>query len=259
MNALIPRQKSSVPILDKNHMMCKLIKTHFIGFFDDIYIPYKYFRKGKWNIKKIISSNKDALYYNPKFASQSDKYRFSEIFDRYAVMIEDILSPDNKLNHYLKRWTDVTDNKFIDRSKNSYLKSIFIDKKYRHISPTHIVKLFIECSKETEIKTIAISNFEKILDEIISKAQKYIAIFKAAYDLIIDKYVYFKAEITDSDTYELFNSIFLAIINFADKMIELNIYTIHVLVNDIIGELTPFDDINYYTPECFGGKDLYVI
>ncbi|AYV85070.1 MAG: hypothetical protein Satyrvirus3_1, partial [Satyrvirus sp.] len=52
--------------MDENKIICKLINIQFKEFFDNIYIPFKFFKYENWKINKVLYDNEDALFYNPK-------------------------------------------------------------------------------------------------------------------------------------------------------------------------------------------------
>jgi len=55
------------------------------------------------------------------------------------------------------------------------------------------------------------------------------------------------------------NSILLAIIDLSEKLIELNVYAIHPIVNNSINYYTPLDDINLYDPVENDNRPIYII
>lgn len=192
-------------------MICILIKKHIENFYDNIYIPYIFFKKNDWDIKKTLLENKDILYYNEKYLINDDKKIFNNIFKNYVKMIEKIMS--NELYIYLKK----EDNN-LKKIINSY-----------PISPIYIIELY----KNNKIDE---------LDEIMEKVKKEKKKFKIIFKKIIKEYVYN----TSKDlVYKLgfINSVLMEILKLADKLIKLNVYAIHSIISNIIDDILPLDEI----------------
>lgn len=176
-------------------------------------------------------------------------------------MIEDIFSPDSKLYNFLKKWTDTSGIKWKSNGEKSYLKSILTNRKYQVISPLYITSIYCEYIKKYENNYDKFNGiFEKHLNNIIINFKNECKKFKKQYNEIVDSYVY-EHPLTNDPSYVLgfINSVILAILIFAEKLIELNIYAIHPIVVQLIEYYTPLDEINQYDPSENHGKKLCII
>ena len=256
-----------VKILDdktnENKTICRLINIHFKEFFDDIYIPFDFFRKDDWKINKVLYNNEDILFHNKTYLPEEDEPRFYEVFNKYIAVLEEILTPNNKLYCFLKRWTDTTQVKWKPNHSESCLRTLLIDRTYQSISPAYITNIYCEISKRYQDESDKIKpELEKHLNQIISDTEKEIEIFKKNYDEIISMYVYeYPFDMQDKNLYDLafINSILLEILNVSEKLIDLHIYTIHPIVNNVIEYYTPIDVINQYDPSDYGKRRICVV
>ena len=244
--------------------ICRLLNKNLPDFYDDIYIPYDLFKEGEWDINDILHKNADVLFYNKKCMTTDDDKRFYEVFDKYICLMEPIWEPDSQLRKYLKSWAK--------KSGVTYLKYIMTKDKYKIISPMFLAdtykKMYIKCDGGTELLKV---EYIKCLDKIMSVYENEIHLFKIEIDKIINAYVYEypiecisekeKVQPIDSLNYTkgFINSIILAIIEFAEKLITLNIYAIHTIVVDVINYYVPLDDINLYKRDEHSGKKLITI
>jgi len=74
-------------------------------------------------------------------------------------------------------------------------------------------------------------------------------VYEYPYD-VVKKDIYIKAFI---------NSIIMCILDFAEKLIDLNVYAVHPIIEEIIGYYTRLDEINSYVPADYGFKRLYIV
>ncbi len=141
---------TSESVDEQNWVVCRLINLQLKEFFDDIYIPFYCFKQNEWKISKVLYDNEDALFYNELFFTLNDNMKFHEVFAKYIAMIEEIMTKDNQLYVFLKKWTDKTNVRWKANlnSQNSYLKSILIDRRYQIISPSYMTDLYCELGKQ---------------------------------------------------------------------------------------------------------------
>ncbi len=139
------------------------------------------------------------------------------------------------------------------------------EEKYQIISPLVVVdtykKIYIKYKGDTNLCD---HKFRKRLDRIMSEFKKEVNNFKIIYREITDAYVYEYPQdmivVSDSDYIKGFiNSIILTIMDFAEKMIDLNIYAVHTIIIDIINYYVPLDDIYLHDPSKHQGKKLLTI
>lgn len=247
----------------ENKTTCRLINIHLKEFFDDIHIPYSFFRDDDWKINKILYKNEDMLYYNKKYLTEEDEERFFEVFDKFIAILEEILTPNNKLYSFLKKWTDMSHSKWKSINTRSYLKSLLIDRKYQFISPAYVTDVYCHISKKYREDTDKIkSELEDHLDFLVKNVKKEIKIFRKIYDDIVTLYVYeYPYDIQEKNCYNLafVNSIILEILNFAEKLIDLHVYAIHPIINNIIEYYTPLDEINQYEQDNYINRKISVV
>lgn len=246
---------------EENRSMCRLLKIHFSNFFDNIYIPFNFFRKECWDIRYVLDNNADSLFYNEKYMNEENKTKFEKTYKKYADMIEEIMSPGNKLAVFLKKWTDMTGISWKAKSINSYLKSILTNSRYEFISPLHITEIYCEYSNKYRDNSELIQNkMIKYVDKIRKKMRQSINLFKKEFEKNINDYVYKYPLIENKNFSKKFINILIkSIIIFSKKMIKLNIYCIHTIVNDIICFLIPLEEINNYDINEYHNRKIIVI
>ena len=257
-------EKSDQSKETKNKTICRMVNIQLRDFFDDIYIPYHYFRKAEWKISKVLYNNEDSLFYNEKYLTPEDKNRFYEVFDKFVNMIEEILSTENKLHTFLEKWTDTSDIRWRSLPTKSYLKSVLTKKEYQVISPLYVTNLYCELNAKYKDDKKVKKILEDHLDEVIKNVKKEMREFKKIYNSIVDSYTYEypldESECT-SDIYVkgFINSVILASLDYVEKLLDLNIYAVNPMVMDIIGFYTPLNEINTYDPSENDGRKLYIV
>ena len=253
---------SEDPSIENNRTICRLLKIHFPTFYDHIYIPFPFFRKGNWDISYIVDSNMDSIFYNEEYMSEENKNKFKKIFTKYSSIVGEIMDPNGKLINFLKGWTDMSNLTWRRKNKNSYLKSIITDAKYELISPAHITEIY--CEYNNKYKNDG-ELFKKKLTEYLEKIRKKIKsakkIFIKEYEDSINDYVY-KHPSDDRDgtfSKQFINNLIAKIGDFSEKMIKINVYGIHTMVDDIISFHIPLAEINDYNPEHYHYKKIIVV
>jgi hypothetical protein len=262
---------------EANRTVCRLLNIQIREFFDNIYIPFSHFKSEEWDISDVLNRNDDVLFYNENFMSDNvNEKHFYDVFDKYVKMIEEIMNPNSALMIFLKKWTDMSDIRWKSTLGKSYLKSILTGQEYDCISPIYIVNYYIGLTKkyqnmpdkakvQDQIKT----DIESHLDDIMKKVKRETNKFKRAYHKIVDAYVYqHPVDSIDEDnlnnekqTYvkDFICTVILAIVDFADKLIDLHIYKIHPIVLDVIDYYLPLDELNHYDLEEHDGRKMYII
>lgn len=248
--------------------VCRLFKIHLHQLYDHIYVPFYFFKNDFFNINKVLYNNDDILFYNSDFLIRNDKVLFYKVFDRYVSMLEEIFNPKNKLTLFLKKWTDTSnesDSKWYCTKTNSYLKLLLEKKKYSYISPLFIAEKYNKIvhkypSNEKKVKT----KIEKNLDSLIDAFKIELREFKKNYNDMLTTYVVNaplnkNTEIENDYTYCFVNSLLLEIIEFSNKLIDLNIYAIHTIVFNVINNYVPLDEINHYKESSNGNRKLYIV
>lgn len=231
-----------------NQTLCKQLKIHLKDFYDNIYIPFNFFKDNNWNINKVINDNDDALFYNKTYLTPTDEDRFYQVFDKYVIMIEEIMSPTNILSIYLKKWTDTSKKIWKSLPNKSFLKKILTTDKYQYISPNYIATLFREINIKFPDQPDKIrEEMRQQLNNLRKEIKTEINSFKNIYKKIIQSYV-FECPLNYNETRYyvkgFINSLIMAIVNFSEKLIDLNTYAIHSIVVDIIGFHISLDEIN---------------
>lgn len=248
--------------MSENEIICRLLRIHIKEFFKYIYIPFQHFKNNDWKINKILYNNEDILFYNKKYLTKDDETRFFEIYDKYIVLLEEILNPNNKLYPILKKWTDMDKKKWRANNVNSCLRSILTNNKYRYISPLYITNLYFDIQNKYPNNSKAKILLEKHLKEIIVNVKKEKTSFQKRYDEIVAMYVYQSPiNYEKKSNYELafINSIIMEILNFSEILIDNHIYAIHHIINSVIQYYTPLDDIYTYDESDYEHKKMYIV
>lgn len=231
-----------------NYASCRLIHLHLPDFYHNIYLPYKYFRNGNWDIVATIKENTDILFYSEDYMTADTIGRFHKVFDKLSALISTNLS-DLNLYHYLRDLTDDSDpKKWRVIHKHAYLKRIMTDDDYENISPEYITKMYLElCEMYPKDRNMMGQHLTVELDCIVEKGKSLINMFRRSYRRIVDAYVYYHPLVTDNAyTIAFVNKIMIAILDVASELINLHIYGIHPLITEIIDYYLPLDDINLY-------------
>ena len=255
--------ESDHPESDYNYSMCRLLKVNIDDFYENIHIPFLYFKDGEWDIKNIIEDNRDVLFYNEAYMSEEDKILFNKIFDRYSSQINSIMNPNSQLYEYLYKWTDFNKNIWKKKSNNNSLLYTTINK-FKNISPMYILKLYTKIvTKQTKldrdnIKKIMYKNLEPIDKNICTEIKK----FKRLYRETVDRFVYLHPSEYEYDSVYakgFINTLILEILDLADILIDNHVYAIHAIVAEIIDEYTPLDIINAYEISKHNGRNIYIV
>lgn len=254
-----------------NQVICRLLNLHLNDFFNDIFIPFDHFKHGNWKISKILYDNEDCIFYKEKYVPPEDRERFYEVFEKFTNMIENILDPKTKLCSFLKKLTNMDEPKWKYNGTQSYLRRIMKQQKYQTISPLYIIDTYCEISKKYAKEDDASVKETKIkeehgasLDAIIKKTTREIRIFIRKYNSIVESFVFENPiqhiEMKDNIYVMGFiNSVILAIFDFIDKLLDLNIYAVHTIVIDIIDYYLPLDDIYTYNPDTYNQRKLFIV
>jgi hypothetical protein len=247
--------------------VCRLLNVNIDDFFNNIYVPFTYFKNGNWDILAVLYKNTDALFFNESYMAAEDKERFNVIFEKYVEMMNKIFSPTSPLVSYLKKWTNMGRGKWTAIKVNSHLKSLLNDEKYNVLSPVYIIECFAKLNRsdnETGKKNMEyIKKAHKMeLNENMKKVKLEIKKFRQTYHEIVTSYVYeHPLDYTFGSSYIIgfVNTIILAIMDLAEALIPLNVYAIHSIVMDIISLYTSLDSVNQYNPTDYNGRDLYIV
>lgn len=245
-----------------NQEICRLIKLQIKDFFRYIYIPMGFFRDDNWEINKILYENKDCLFYNKIYLNDKDEAKFDEVFNKYVTQVESILSKNNLLL-FLKKWTNMTEENWTIKKNNSYLRTVINN--YPSISPLYISNFYCSLYKSHEMTDDKVkTELEKNLNGIMKNVKKEIKNFTKIYDAIIESYVY-KYPISNENfspknyVHKFLNTLLLSILDFCERLLCLNIYTLHPIVLEIINYYTPLDEINTFDPAENGNRKLYIV
>ena len=252
-------KNSTVNVVKGNELVCKLIRLQLTEFFDDIYISYDNFRDNNWEIDKTLCNNKDVLFYNNRYLKYKDEERFNEVFTRYVEMIKNIFSKESKLITYLDQWTDRSQNTWKIIRPCSYLKTILV-RDFQIISPAYTCDIYhFYIKKYGEDDKIKIAT-QQHLKDIKGKLNVEIKEFKKRYSQIVDKYVLnCPMDDYDSHTIEFVRNVILEILNLSEKLIGINIYCVHPIINYYTEYYLPLDEINNYNSKKYGHRELYII
>jgi len=236
----------------RNKSICFMLKRNFPDFYDRIYVPFKLFREGEWNISKVLRQNMDALYHNEEFVTNIDVARFDNVFGRYLDLIKKVFETDTQLEKYMIQWKE--------RRNETYLKKIIKGSKYNIITPFYLAdihkRLFVKYKTDTEKFD---KKYTRKLNETIESYRFEKKEFREKFNELLDAYVYeypIESPTMNSDknlaemyTKGFVNGMILAILDFADKLLDLRIYAIHHVVKSVINSYLPLDDINLLDPE----------
>jgi hypothetical protein len=175
-------------------------------------------------------------------------------------MIEGIMDPKSKYVKYMDSCTDKSAKKWTKLPNNGGINTLLSVDRYKMLSPKFIIDTYIPFSTLSNIESL--NKTMEILEVIISKVKKEISKFKSHYLNTLHEHIS-KFPIMDSKKKELGNNlmkdIFLLILKFANNMIILHVYPIHTIVNSVINEYTPLDNITSHDPDDYEGRDIFVI
>lgn len=256
---------------ENNKKTCRLLNIHLKKFFDDIYIPYDHFTSDRWKINKIIRNNEDSLFYNKTFLTSDIEENFHKVFNKYVHLIEGIMNPSNRLMVFLKKWTDMSGNKWKSIEINSYLKRLLTDHKYHKyqiISPQYVVIVYDDLCKQNRIDNDNINTdkvkfeLEEHLNDIMAKVRTEKKQFIKKYNDILTSFVY-KYHHNDlkqqNYVFQFIQNMLIIIFEFAHKLLDLNIYAIHTVISNIIGNYIPLNEINQYDPSENDGRKIIIV
>lgn len=226
-----------------NERICKLISSHLEYFFDFIYIPIDHFSTENWKIKEVLYENKDVLFYDKKYLSHD---QFRDVFDKYISMLENIFSPFGKLIFYIEQWNYLADE--------NLLKRLIVHKKYRYISPSYIANIYDDSIKKEKYWEVE-KKLSEHLDGIYHAAKKEMVQFKKHFLSIIMYHVYWFPFRTN----KLLEIVIKFILNLTEKMVGLNVYAIHPIVNNVVEFYLPLEEIIEYDLESNDGRELVIV
>ncbi|AGF85205.1 hypothetical protein QJ854_gp577 [Moumouvirus goulette] len=253
------KSKKDNKIIQKNRNVCKLLKKNIKDFYDNIYIPYKYFRNDKWNINKTLNNNEDVLFFNQEILFKQNCDRFYEVFDKYILLIEDIFNPKNMLNSFFKK---ISDTDIENNEKAKFLMKIINSRRYKYISPEYIINQYIDLKNNLSDENEVQKNLNDKLNKIMFETKICVREFKNNYKNILSKYICeypFDENLQSIHTKTFINNILLIIYCCCEKLLDLNIYACHPIILAIIEPTLPLDDIYLYEPENNKNKLLIIV
>lgn len=246
-----------------NRSTCRSIKSNYPKFYDNIYVPFNFFRNGGWNVKKVLLENPDAFFYNEEYITNLDKPRFDEVFNKYVETICEMFNESKMFNKSLLKWTSFERKTLLKRAINT--------PEYMCINPVYIGKelhkLNSKYGKENTSKIK--NNLCKILDKVVDKLKEEKRKFRKIFLGLLNSY-YVEYPINDivdliqnpdekkkyiniddkKDTQinhiyskGFINGVIMAILDFAERLIEINVYAVHKIVNDIVNFYISLDSI----------------
>jgi len=250
---------------EQNKTICRQINVQLREFFDDIYISFNCFKRNEWKISKVLYDNEDALFYNELFFTGNDNMKFNEVFAKYIAMIEEIMTADNQLYVFLKNWTDKSNFRWKAnlKSQNSYLKGILTNGNYQIISPSYITDIYCELGKQYRDNEALLKQlFENKLNHITHNTRTETSKFKQAFNSLLESYVYeqpLEYEQRPLYTLAFLNGIVMTIMDYAEKLIDLNVYAIHAIISQLIEYYIPLDEINGHDPSKNNNCEIIII
>ncbi|ANB50708.1 hypothetical protein [Powai lake megavirus] len=244
---------------EKNKKICRLLKKFIKNFYDNIHIPYHFFKENKWNISKTLNNNEDVLFYNEEFLISLNSDRFYEVFDKYILLMDDIFYPKNTLNLFLKKISKINID---DNNIAKYLINIFNNKKYRFISPEYVINKYFDYKNNSNNEHDIRTQLNDHLNEIMDKVRNHVKNFKMVYHEMLSHFISERPMDQDLQKNYVLNfigSVLISIFDFCEKIIELNIYAFHPIVLNIIESTLPLDDIFLHEPEKYKNKIMIVV
>uniref|UniRef100_A0A6C0CAX5 Uncharacterized protein n=1 Tax=viral metagenome TaxID=1070528 RepID=A0A6C0CAX5_9ZZZZ len=236
-----------------NKEICLLLRKYFKEFYNNIYVPIDFFKMNNWNVTEVLTDNIDVLYYNDKYFRKNDKI-FSVVFAKYVDLVKKNFSSNSNLKMLLSEFP-------ID----THFKEIISCRKYKFISPAYIADLYISCRDDSEQLKMMIKILDILFDEIKIKMSSFVDEFAKCFD----DYVRLaplnigigvnNTKIMQNYNQSYINDLSMIILNFAQELINMNVYAIHSLVNRVISIDFPYDIINQYDPEENNDRELIVI
>lgn len=241
------------------HRICRLLRLNIPDFYDNIYIPFDYFKAGKWDVLNVISENKDAIYYNKTHIYPKNKKYFDKVFKVYLETIMEIFNPKHNLFVFFEKWTDTSGVNWRGIKQKTYLYSLLHNSDYSHFSPIYLHDLYLEAIKKygPELSLVK-KRVETILDAQLEKVGKILENFEEDFIKIVDNFVYVKdsKKVLESD---LINNTIVLILKYTEKLLKENIYCIHPIISGIIDFSLPLDDIYTFDPDEHDGMELIIV
>lgn len=253
----------------RNRKFCRLIKVQMPSFYDNIFVPYHYFRDGRWDIRQIIYENTDALFYSEKYMSSSDQTKFEKLHLDYFNVIAEIMDPEGKLYRFLDKWTIQRGPfaKWRDSREGSHLKNLIL--KHDRISPFYFIDLYADAIKQNIEGTIEarkeniIAIMSKKIEVRVKNIRRHTIIFKKRYDALVSSFVFnypidfghdarerehgacddisFADKIAKYE-FNFVSKLLKSILNFADKLMSLDVYAVHAVITEIIDNFFDIDN-----------------
>ncbi len=251
------------PEPEKTKTMGRLIRIHIRSFFDNIYIPFKFFNNEEWVLEEILDKNKDVLFYHEDYISEANKKIFENIYSKFRNFLFEIFSTGTTFCNFLKKWTDMSDQKWKNNNTVSYLRKILSDEKYEYISPIHVTNLYFDISKKNKGNVDVIKKeLENQLNKINLQTKKETKKFKNTYHKLLTAYVInYPINIHDCRQYSIdfLNLVYVEICKFIDTLLDMHVYGFHPIIEDVVEDYTPFDFMYQYDKEDHDDREILVV
>lgn len=231
--------------VDKNKKICILIRKHLRHFYDNIYVPIEFFKINDWNVFQVLADNVDVLFYNGAYVRKGNHKTFSSAFRHYTNLVQKNLNTDSNLYALLS-----------EMPIDPQFKIIVTCNKYRFISPAYIADLYVSCQGDKEQLQTMINMLDILIDRLQAKMILFLDEFAKSFEEYVDTA---PLDGTRAHTRSYINELTMMICSFTKKLVNMNIYAVHVLVDRIISEKFPFDIINQYDPEEYNDRPLIIV
>lgn len=207
--------------LENKQKLFKVIKT-FTNFLDNINISLQDFRRNKYDIVSTLNESKNDFYFDELRITNDNEKEFVIIFEKWCNMISSILELYNHI-------PSIHLDNFIEIANTD---------KFDIFSPVNLLDKYILLFNNDK-NSQNIQEFSKKYYNDYKIVKKNYKLFDRKYKSLIGQFVLCSPENYDllTDYFTNFsNSLFETILEFCKNMINMNVYAIPRLINDVISE-----------------------
>jgi len=218
--------------------ICRLLRIHIVDFFESIHIDYNKLKYQGWNTSRLIEDTKVYFYYHPSF-DQELQTEFNRVFQKYIVLLSEIINPENKLAEILLKNTDTTAGYWKQKESISKILDILDSDEYLGISPSHIINIYLEICMDNppDRKEALITRLDAIVDQRKQAVRNFCRGVKSTLlQHMCRDYQYGEINNLSSD-------VIREILTFMEILIDLKIYRISDMIEDNIHKYLDPNDI----------------
>lgn len=215
----------------ENRSRLHQINKVYTNFLDNICLTQVEFRNCLYNVNKVLQNKNYFFSYDKTRITQENINAYELVYEKYCNIIKSIF----ELN--LKK-TQILNLKPAIELSNTDKFDIF--------SPKYIIDTYASICENNDNQTVYMK-MTADLEKKYKKVKKYYKLFNKKYYSLINKFILNcpeNLELMYNYQTTFLNNLLKVVIDFCNYMIDINVYAVPLLINNVVTLYTPMDTLH---------------